>query len=1041
MTWARGLCIRTTCITLPRAIQIPLFLSGVRRVENALIDSGATDNFLTPTLAKRLGLAVQKLKIPKPMLTVDGSPHKQGSITEYTDLILKVGSQRRKQRFYLATLGQDRAILGFPFLQKFNPTVNWSNATIKGVKTVEIETESKKASLLRVLLFQNEARKKCGEPQEGEGLYCTIRRVSFAQQWASAADNKEKMTSSTIPEEYQRHWKVFDEECAKRFPPSRKENMSIKFLPNVPEGIDCKVYPLNQRELETLRKYLSEELAKGFIEDGCSPYTSPTFYIPKKDKGEYQLVVDYRKLNEITERDYYPMPNVQVELDKLKGMGLFTKFDVRAGYNNILIEPEDAHKAAFKTPLGTYVPKVMTFGLTNAPSVFQRSMYRDMRPLFLKYPENIANLMDDFAIATHDTPEGRILHREIVHFFLDLMELHSYFLKPSKCVFEKDQIDFLGFQIRAGSARIDPTKIDGIRDWPEDLHSKKEVRQFLGVIGYQRPFIRDFAKKAIGITKLLKDTPWIWGDDQRNAVRTLKQAVCDDPELVAPDLTKAFELETDASAFALVATLFQKDNRGKNHMIGATARTLTETERNYDVWDREFMGFVFGLTHWRHLLSGTKIPVQVRVDHANLSYYRHPQKINRRVARYINHLAEYNFELKHIAGVTNRADALSRRPDFDDGSDDNDQVTALPDHLFIRHLSTVSLWQKVAFAQDRDASSVQALAQSFPLTSANHHWWNAGRLVVVEDNALRREITSQYHDSPTQGHPADTITHISISQDYWWPKMKTFVQQYVKGCATCQANKADTTRIKPPLFPISPAHNATPFSTIAVDWITKLPMSQGYDSIMTITDHDVSKMAVFVPCRETQGAEEMAWLYIQHILPYYGLPDKVISDRDPSITSQWFADICTLLEVTKNTSTAYHPQTDGQSERTNQTLEVFLRIYCNHCQDDWAKYLPLAQFAINSRPSMTTKHAPFEVLMGFLPKGHQVFRQSQTGRLLSRLDHISQLRQEVELNIKHAQELAIKGSKFKPFTEGQEVWLDATHLKTTHPVTKLRPKP
>src|SRR5260221_2701066 len=293
MTWARGLCIRTTCITLPRAMQIPLFLSGVRRVENALIDSGATDNFLTPTLAKRLGLAVQKLKIPKPLLTVDGSPHRQGSITEYTDLILKVGSQRRKQRFYLATLGQDRAILGFPFLQKFNPTLDWSNATIKGVKTVEIETESKEASLLRVLLLQNEARKKCGEPQEGERLYCTIRRVSFAQQWASAADNKEKMTSSTIPEEYQRHWKVFDEECAKRFPPSRKENMSIKFLPNAPEGIDCKVYPLNQHELETLRKYLSEELAKGFIEDGCSPYTSPTFYIPKKDKGEYRLVVDY----------------------------------------------------------------------------------------------------------------------------------------------------------------------------------------------------------------------------------------------------------------------------------------------------------------------------------------------------------------------------------------------------------------------------------------------------------------------------------------------------------------------------------------------------------------------------------------------------------------------------------------------------------------------------------------------------------------------------------------------------------------------------
>jgi hypothetical protein len=147
--------------------------------------------------------------------------------------------------------------------------------------------------------------------------------------------------------------------------------MQIKFTANAPMELDCKVYPLNQKELETLRKYLADELAKGFIEDGNSPYTSPTFFIPKKDKGEYRLVVDYCKLNDITEKDHYPMPNVQTELDKLKGKGLFTKFDVRAGYNNILIEPEDTQKAAFKTPLGTYVPKVMTFRLTNAPSVFQ----------------------------------------------------------------------------------------------------------------------------------------------------------------------------------------------------------------------------------------------------------------------------------------------------------------------------------------------------------------------------------------------------------------------------------------------------------------------------------------------------------------------------------------------------------------------------------------------------------------------------------------------------------------------------------------------
>ena len=179
------------------------------------------------------------------------------------------------------------------------------------------------------------------------------------------------------------------------------------------------------------------------------------------------------------------MPNVQVELDKLKGKTLFTKFDVHTGYNNILMDPEDVHKAAFKTPLGTYIPKVMLFGLSGAPSVFQRAMYRDLCLVLLKYPDSVANLMDDWAIGTPDTPEGLQLHREIVHFILELFKLHLYFLKPSKCMFEQNHIDFLGFQIRAGCARINPVKIDGIKQWPEELKNKKEICQFLRVMGYQ----------------------------------------------------------------------------------------------------------------------------------------------------------------------------------------------------------------------------------------------------------------------------------------------------------------------------------------------------------------------------------------------------------------------------------------------------------------------------------------------------------------------------------------------------------------------------
>src|SRR5579863_3089273 len=259
MTLARGLCIQTTYVTLPRAMQIPMFISGVRKVENALINSGAMDNFLTPKLAQRLGLKIQKLQIPKPILTVDGSEHVQGNITEFINLRIQLGNQVRQQMFYVATLGQDRAILGFPFLQKFNLQIDWTKGTTKGAQNIQIEPESKESTLIHIIQLQDKAREVCGEPADGESLFCTIRKVSFAQQWAAEADDKSKcMTAEQVPEEYQRHWQVFDEECAKQFPPSRQENMEIKLIPGAPAELDCKIYPLNQQELETLCKYLAE---------------------------------------------------------------------------------------------------------------------------------------------------------------------------------------------------------------------------------------------------------------------------------------------------------------------------------------------------------------------------------------------------------------------------------------------------------------------------------------------------------------------------------------------------------------------------------------------------------------------------------------------------------------------------------------------------------------------------------------------------------------------------------------------------------------
>jgi len=266
--------------------------------------------------------------------------------------------------------------------------------------------------------------------------------------------------------------------------------------------------------------------------------------------------------------------------------------------------------------------------------------------------------------------------------------------------------------------------------------------------------------------------------------------------------------------------------------------------------------------------------------------------------------------------------------------------------------------------------------------------------VVPEDQKLRRDLVELNHDSPTAAHPGIDKTHKSLLKQYWWPGCKEFVWQYVTGCAICQANKPITHRNNPPLHPITPQEEALPFQTIAIDFIVKLPTSEGYDSIMTITDHDCTKAVILVPCQETIDAEGVAKLFKDRVFPFVGLPKKIISDRDPCFTSAFFKELCKQLEVLQNLSTAYHPQMDRQSEKTNQHVETALQIYCNYQQNDWAHWLPIVQYAINTRPSATTKQAPYELWMGFIPRAHQADRSSKVLTIELRREPIKEARKQ-----------------------------------------------
>src|SRR5712671_3974482 len=218
------------------------------------------------------------------------------------------------------------------------------------------------------------------------------------------------------------------------------------------------------------------------------------------------------------------------------------------------------------------------------------------------------------------------------------------------------------------------------------------------------------------------------------------------------------------------------------------------------------------------------------VDHANLLHYRHPQKVNRCIARYILTLADYDLEIHHRPGPQNRADALSHRPDYDDGKEDNQDVVPLPNSLFAEKLHSAALNELIQQSHEERNEEFAKLKTTHGWEKEGTSWKKDGQLVILSDQ-LKRDVLKEHHDHPIAGHPGAASTYFSVRQYYWWPRLKEHVQQYVKGCGTCQQNKVNTHNRKPPLFPITPKEGAHPFETISMDWITKLPPSSNFDSI------------------------------------------------------------------------------------------------------------------------------------------------------------------------------------------------------------------
>ena len=385
-------------------------------------------------------------------------------------------------------------------------------------------------------------------------------------------------------------------------------------------------------EDKALEEFIWEQYEKGYIKPSKSPYASPFFFIKKRD-GKLRPVQDYRRLNSYTIKNQYPLPLITDLTNSFAGAHIFTKLDIRWGYNNVQIKEGDEWKAAFKTKYGLWEPTVMFFGLCNSPSTFQAMMDWIFRPIIDKWEPlgtTVGKYMDDVAVATCTNLDD---HIKCVTEILELATRYNLFFKPEKCIFHAPRMDYLGIIIEKGMTRMDPVKVEGIRNWPRPS-KVKDIRSFLGFCNFYRPFIRGFAHIARPLNKLTKkDIEWNWTTRQEEAFNKLKERVTSEPVLAHPELDKQFEVEVDASGFALGAVLLQKKDDSKKHPIAYYSSTLNAVERNYDIYELEYLAIHRAMMHWRHFLAGSPHKIIIHSDHQNLTYWKDPQKLSRRIAR------------------------------------------------------------------------------------------------------------------------------------------------------------------------------------------------------------------------------------------------------------------------------------------------------------------------------------------------------------------------------------------------------------------------
>nr|CAH8870258.1 unnamed protein product [Trichobilharzia regenti] len=712
-----------------------------------------------------------------------------------------------------------------------------------------------------------------------------------------------------------------------------------------------------QKELNRL---VDELLEKNVIKPSVSPWASPVVLV-KKSNGTLRLCVDYHDT-----------------FDALEGSNWFTTLDLASGYWQVEVHPDDRQKTAFIVQAGLYEFETMPFGLVNAPATFQRLMQTVLSDCI---PGKCLVYLDDVIIHSKTLTE----HLSDISEVLERMQTVGLKLNPSKCQFFRKEVCFLGHIVSAEGIKCDPAKVQEVKDWPLP-NSAPELHSFLGLASYYRRFVLNFSFLAAPLFDILKKKDYNWTASATEAFERLKNCLCSPPILAYPNVSDQagpFILDTDASDSGIGAVLSQKDADGVEKVIAYASRALNKSEKNYCTTRKEMLALVNFVKHFRAYLLGRHFIV--RTDHKALSWLHNFKEAEGQIARWQEHLQEYDFECMHRPGKNHgNADALSRKPlryhgDCPSCTEAQVSLLQLEAHTSYSWPELQSSDPELALIYERvrnggERPTTQEIGKLGWETRCLWSLWD--NLKIVDDilyyqhgPTYTRRVVAPQSALPTVllslhqqlGHAGSGKMIEAAKRRYWWPHQRKDIIDFCDSCEVCQTIKAPHKYNKAPLEPIIAGH---PNDLVQIDLVGPLPVtSRNNNYILVMVDHFTKWCeAIAIPQID---AVTIAESIFDHWVSRWGAPLQLHSDRGSNFESIVVSELCRIMGIRKTRTTAYHPQGNGLVERTNRTLKALLQAFVDQNNPrEWDRSLSQCLMAYRASIHKATRQTPHYMVTG-----------------------------------------------------------------------------